>query len=179
MKALSTTGATLALAVAAAVLLGLGGCASKPEVRHDQAPGIDLRAYKTFAFHETTPAAYETLLEGRLRGAAREQMERQGYVYSEADPELRLNLMLRVVERQTLQTRPGAFGYRGLGSTLETQELREGMLAVDVVDARRRTLVWRGVIGGPVNDAALQDSGKAIGEAMAALFAQWPGTVAP
>lgn len=177
MKPHPMAGATLVLSLAAALLLGLGGCASKPEVHHDREPGVNLRAYKTFGFYEGMPVAYETLLDARLRQAAREQMERQGYVYSEGAPDLRVNLLLRVVDRQELQTR-GGMGYRGWGSALETREVRDGQLTVDIVDTRRRALVWKGVIGGRVGDDALKDSGKAIGDAMATLFAAFPGDVA-
>lgn len=167
--------ATVALSLAAAaLLLGLGGCASKPDVHSDREPGVNLQAYRTFAFYEGMPVAYETLLDGRLRQAAREQMERQGYVYSDADPELRVNLLLRVIDRQELRNR-GGFGYRGWGGALETHEVREGSLTIDLVDTKRRALVWKGVIGGRVSDEAVKDSGAAIGKAMAELFAEFPG----
>jgi hypothetical protein len=178
---------TLATALAAAALGA--GCASKPEVRHDRDQLADFSAYKTFAFQEThvpasgAPAApgmlgtpYTTLHEARLRQAAVRELERQGLTQVVQGADLRVHVALKVVQRQELHTSPGTrsvgFGYRGWSTTrLDTVDVRQGTLVVDLVDVRRNALVWRGVAEGTVEDADAQNPGAAIERAMTDVFA--------
>jgi Domain of unknown function (DUF4136) len=167
--------ATLAFVALAA------GCASKPDVRHDQASGTDFGAYKTFAFYESGSASYASLLEQRLRQATRAELERQRYVYDERNPDLRVNYALHVIDKQELQSMPsaGRFGYRGwYGTSLQTVEYRQGTLAIDLVDARRDALVWRAVAEGRLDSKAIEQPGPAIDVAVGELFARFPSTQA-
>lgn len=159
-----------ALAVAALA----AGCATQPDVRHDQAPGSDLAAYKTFAFYEPAAAPYASLLEQRLRQATRAQLERQHYVYDERNPDLRVNYALHVIDKQELQSMPtaGRFGWRGWNNGLQTVEYRQGTLAIDLVDARRNALVWRAVAEGRLDAKAMEQPGPAIDAAVGELFAR-------
>ena len=164
----------------AAVALA-AGCAARPEVRHDQAPGSDLAAYKTFAFYESTSAPYSTLLEQHLRQATRTQLERQHYVYDERNPDLRVNYTLLVLDKQELPSLPsaGRFGYRGWNaSTLQTVEYRQGTLAIDLVDAKQNALVWRGVAEGRLDAKAVEQPAATIDAAVGELFARFPGSEA-
>lgn len=173
----------LTLAAALATALG-AGCASKPEVRHDRNPSADFSAYKTFAFQETrapTPGApgmlgapYTTLHEARLRQAAIRELERQGLTQVLHGADLRVHLALKVVQRQELHASPGtrSVGYRGWSTTrLDTVDVRQGTLVVDLVDARRNTLVWRGVAEGTVEGDDAQNPAATIERAMADVFA--------
>ncbi len=177
----SVTRRAVGLAALAFVALA-AGCATKPDVRHDQAPGADLGAYKTFAFYEaSSSASYASLLEQRLRQAARAELERQQYVYDERNPDLRVNYALHVIDKQELQSTPSAdrFGYRGwYGNNLHTVEYRQGTLAIDLVDAKRNALVWRAVAEGRLDSKAIEQPGPAIDAAVGELFARFPNTQA-
>ncbi|MBI5716772.1 MAG: DUF4136 domain-containing protein [Burkholderiales bacterium] len=188
--------AVAALTTLAAAAL-VGACASKPEVRTDRDPKADLNAYKTYAIHHpqaampgapAAPAAlpmrppmpgarsgYTTLHEARLEQAARAQLERHGFVPVAEDPDLRVHLTLKVVNRQELHSTPGArtfVGYRTWGGTqIDTVDVRQGTLVVDLVDARRNALVWRGVAAGHLDRSDASDPGPAIDRAVAEVFA--------
>jgi hypothetical protein len=104
-------------------------------------------------------------------------MEKHDYVYSEVDPDLRVNLQLKVVDKQEIRSSPavrGPHGYRGWASGIETLEYRKGTLAVDVVDAHRNALVWRGVAEGRVDEKAIEQPGPAIDAVVGEIFARFP-----
>jgi hypothetical protein len=178
-------------AEAATLILLSAGCASGPTVRVDKDPSVNLRTYKTFAFFEASarlgpfppistlpfaePAArYTSLQSQHLQRATREQMERQGYVYDEAHPDLRVNAVLHVDEKFELRSTPGAYGYIGLGGALDSAYYRQGTLSVDLIDVRRNALVWRGVAEGRVNTQSDKDPGSAIEAVVVELFAGFP-----
>lgn len=176
---------TFGVALAAAAAMLAGGCATRPDVRHDRDPAVDLRSYKTFAFLEPSvpePPAYTSLLDARLRQATRVQLEQQHYVYSEADPDLRVAVQAHVVERQELRSTPGArgfHGYRGWSNTIETVDYRQGSLRIDLVDARRKALVWRGVAEGRLDAKAISQPGLSVDATVAEIFAGFGGAKAP
>ena len=168
---------SVGLAALAALALAAAACASRPDVRHDQEPGSDLGAYKTFAFYEAGSAPYASLLEQRLRQAARAELERQRYVYDERNPDLRVNYELHIVDKQELQSMPapGRLGYRGWSSNVHSVEVRHGTLAIDLVDTRRNALVWRAVAERRIDGKAREQPGPAIDTAVGELFARFPG----
>jgi Domain of unknown function (DUF4136) len=169
-----------ALALGALALLALAaGCSTKPEIRSDQAPGSDLQAYRSFAFYEPASGPYMSLLESRVRQATREQLERQHYVYDERSPDLRVNYGLQVREKQALQsTAQGGLRYRGwAGTGVESVDYRQGTLLIDVVDARRQSLVWRAVAEGRLDAQALQQPGLTIDAVVAEMFTRFPAEV--
>lgn len=168
-------------ALALAGLLALAaGCASRPDVRTDQDPTADLTHYKTFAFREPMVdehSPYTALLAARLKAATRAQLERAHYVYSERDPELRVDLLMVVTEKQEIRSTPNSrVAWRGWAapSSIETVEYRQGTLAVDLVDAKRNTVLWHGVAEGRLDAKATQQPGPAIEAAVGEIFSRFP-----
>lgn len=166
----------------AALALGLGallaaGCAAKPQVRQHQDPSADLHRYKTFAFYEplaTERGRYSTPLGSHLKRATREALEREHYVYDETDPDLRVNLFAMVVERTDLRSTPAGPGFYGAGR-VDSVDYRQGTVIVDLVDADRKALVWRGVAEGRLSETAMKNPQAAIDTAVSEIFAQYPG----
>lgn len=172
-------------AVALTATLLLAACASAPDIRHQRDPSADLRELRRFAFFDPAAGAarYTTPLQTRLRAAARTELERKGYVYDEAAAELRVNLDLRVRERQELRSAPSTMGFRAPRgwSDLETVAYREGTLIVDLVDARRRVAVWRAIAEGRLDADAQKDPDRVVDTVMQQVFAPLPvaGQAAP
>lgn len=171
-----------ALALATAMALA-AGCASHPDVRHDQDPAVDLQAYQSFGFFEPLEAdgPYGSLIGHHLLQGTREQLERQHYRYDAQNPDLRVAVFLFVADRQELRATPGRgpFGYRGWNGGLETVDYRQGTLRVDLVDTRRNALVWQGVAEGRVDDQAMKNPGLAVQAALDEIFARYPGSKRP
>jgi hypothetical protein len=146
--------------------------------------GVNIKAYKTFAFFETVSTdgvAYASLLSTRLKASTRAQLERQGYKYSENEPELLVNFFLKVVNKQELRSTGGYYGYRqGYYGTwtgypyVETVDYKQGTLSIDLVDAKRKQLVWQGVAEGEVSEESQQNPGPAIDKVVAQIFSNFP-----
>lgn len=167
---------SLMIAAAAAAVL-LAGCASGPNIRVDQAPSVDLRAYRTFAFYER-PApghgGYKSIVTQRATQATRQQLEALGYRYQESDPDLRVNFFVKVAEKVDLRSVPGSMHmgrYRSWSPSVETDRYREGTLRIDLVDARRNALVWQGVAEGRLDAKATSQSSAAVDAAVGEIFA--------
>src|SRR5262249_30461863 len=151
-------------------LLVLAGCASTSTVRVDRDPGADLASYKTFGFFDQVEAGgsrYSSLLTEHLKTSTRAELERLGYVYGERAPQLRVNFCLSVSDRQEIRATPAAapfwrfYGAWG-GYDVHTEQYKAGTLTIDLVDARRSSLVWEGVAEGKVRREALEDPGTAL-----------------
>jgi hypothetical protein len=125
--------------LAALVLVAaMAGCATAPAAHTVTDPQADLRAYRTFGFYEAGNGEYPVATVDRLQQAARAQLQRRGYIYVERNPELRVNILLKVedgAELRNVPTAAGRFAYRGwVTSAVERVHYREGTLAIDVVD---------------------------------------------
>jgi len=163
----------------------LAGCAAAPAMRVETDPQADLRAYKTFGFFEPAgigERGYSALTSDRLRQATREQLQRLGYTYAERNPDLRVNILLKVEEREETHSVPasvGRFAYRGwVTYAVEILDYREGTLTIDLVDAKRNAMVWRGVAGDRISRSESRDATDAIDTAVRGLFAPFPRTAA-
>jgi len=188
------------VALGVALLSLLGGCASGPQIHVDGDPAVNVAAYRSFGFFEplaTDTAGYSTLLSARLKEATRRQLEARGFVYDEANPGLRINFNVNVVEKTEIRSNPsvtagfGYYGYRygmygawtGYPYDIETTNYRQGTLVIDVVDAARKALVWQGVAEGRITQQVRDNPASAVDAAVAQILASFPmhatGAVAP
>ena len=144
----------------------LSACATGPSIRSDYDQKADF-ALSHLRLHEplgTDNAGYSSLLTERLKDATRGQMEMRGYVYNTADPDLLINFNGKLQQKTQVTQAPPAigpyYGYRsgfyggwpgyGWGDTV--YQYTEGTLNIDLVDARRKQLVWEGVAVGEVRN---------------------------
>jgi hypothetical protein len=175
----------LVRAVAWCLVLVASACATGPTVRVDMDPATDLRSFKTFAFLEpvsTDSSSYTSLVSTRLKQSTRAQLERLGYVYAEDEPDLLVNFFLKVVDRQQVRSSSsGYYGYRsrqyGTWSSypyVETYDYREGTLSIDLVDAKRKQLVWQGVAEGEVKEESWKSPGPALDKVVTTIFSNFP-----
>ncbi|WP_133000460.1 DUF4136 domain-containing protein [Luteimonas arsenica] len=176
----------------AALLLGLlAACATGPRISSDSDPRADFSAYRTFAFY--SPLAieregYASLVSGRMKAAARAEMEARGYRYSEDNPDLWLNINAYMQQRTDVSTIPDVdyayyYSYRARryvavpywSDRTTVHRYTEGTMNIDLVDAGRNALVWEGIAVGRVTrnqDAAARDA--AIDSTIRDIFAAYP-----
>jgi hypothetical protein len=173
----------------------LAGCASGPDVRVDADPSVNVTSYRTFAFFEplaTDKAGYSTLVTARIKDTARREMEGRGYAYDAAAPELLLNFQLNIQERVNISSSPspgvgygGYYGYRSYGAwasypaDIQTTYYKSGTLNIDVVDARRRALIWQAIGEGRIKKESMKNPGPAIDAAVALLMTDLPSRLPP
>lgn len=178
--------------MSAALMLGLlAACATGPRVSTDSDPRADFSAYRSFAFY--SPLAieregYASLVSGRMKAAARAEMEARGYRYSEDNPDLWLNINAYMQQRTDVSTVPDVdysyyYSYRHRGyvavpywhDRTTVSRYTEGTMNIDLVDAGRNALVWEGIAVGRVTrnqDAAARDA--SIDATIRDIFAQYP-----
>jgi hypothetical protein len=162
----------LLVGLAAATLLM--ACATEPQVRAASAPAAELARYRTFAFLDPAaaePAHDTSLLTQRMRSSARAALERQGYRYSERDPDLRVQLRIVIDTRPEIRSQGFA---RRWPYAPDITTYRHGTLAVDLVDARKRAVVWQGVAQGRLDESANADPGRTAEHAVGQIFAAFP-----
>lgn len=170
-----------------AVAALLAGCATGPQVRSDYDTSADFSRYRTFGFVSpagTDKNGYSTLVTERLKRATQGQMEMRGYTYSAADPDLLVNFNTRIEEKTRVSPSPfpAYYGYRGgfyggwpgYAWGDEVYRYSEGTVNVDLVDARKKQLVWEGVTSGQVDDASQAMTAKNLDQSVADIFTRYP-----
>jgi hypothetical protein len=180
-----------ALLAAVPVAVLLAGCATAPRVDVDSDPQADFGRYATFGFHEPLgtdrPDATATLLSQTLKQAARTELEAAGYRYVEHGGDLEINFFVET--REVVEDSPRAgvgvgVGYGGFHSRYRVwadypvgriHQFTEGALHVDVIDRRRRQLVWEGIARDRLTDGAFER--EEARQAVVEVFRRFPRAV--
>jgi Domain of unknown function (DUF4136) len=163
------------------------GCASKPDIRADADPNANFAGYKTFGFFDnlaTDKSRYSTMITSRLKDATRREMQMRGYAEAQQDPQLLVNFNTNVESRTELHSTPsgGFYGYRSgmygawssYPSETYTTQYQEGTLAIDIVDAAKKQLVWQGVAQARLTEAMLNNPTDTIDSIIGDIFAKYP-----
>ena len=181
-----------AAAVALLLTVVLAGCASGPVVRSDYDHQADFAQYRTFGYMQplgTDRAGYAGLLTQRLKAATTAQMEMRGYTYRAESPDLLVNFSSKLQKQtEVVPAAPppapymGYYGYRtgfygawpGYGWGDDVIQYTEGTLNIDLIDARRKQLVWEGVATGEVRDPQQAASPETVDKTVAQIFSNYP-----
>ncbi|MBO9353474.1 DUF4136 domain-containing protein [Bordetella petrii] len=167
----------------------LSACASGPSIRSDYDHGADFAQYRSFGFMSplgTDKAGYSSLLTERLKTATRSQMEMRGYTYTEQAPDLLINFNAKLQQKTDVTPAPPPpmpyYGYRagfyggwpGYGWGNDVYQYTEGTLNIDLIDAKRKQLVWEGVSAGIINNVAEATSTRNVENSVAQIFSRYP-----
>jgi hypothetical protein len=149
-----------AVAVSAALLLGTSGCAtsSRVGVTNDFDHSVNFKAFKTWAWYpqqqvdaEGGPAkGYQSFLDKRMRAAVATEMAEKGLTEVTTSPDVYVAYSARVEDKQ--QVSPGYnglgypyYGYGWYGRNMQPiTQYKAGTVVIDIIDARRKELAWRG-----------------------------------
>lgn len=156
----------LSLALAGTLM----GCAST-QVQTDWDRNAQFSKYHTYTWLETPrmqAMQQATLFDRRLRSAVEEQLAAKGMQKSEAPAEADVFLVYDAAIEGKIDVKQ--WGY--FGRQIDVTEYKEGTLLIDVVDAKTKTLVWRGTATDDISDREL--SSEKIGKAVAKMFAKFP-----
>jgi hypothetical protein len=180
--------------VAAGLLALLAACQSRPQIRTQTAPALDILKYQTYGFVEhpdTDKAGYTTLTTRYLKDAVNREMLARGYALSEK-PDLLVNFSVANKDKVEGTTGSsfgvgygggwggwGGWGRRGVGVGVgigdrDIRTVTEGSLTIDVVDHQRSELIWSGTAAGRLTQKALNDPQPAIDKAVGLIFAKYP-----
>jgi hypothetical protein len=178
---------TLARGLATAgVLAILAACASKPVVRTQISPALDIQKYQSFGFVEhpdTDKAGYTTLTTRFLKEAVAREMVARGYTRSE-QPDLLVNFTTGSKDKVEGDSWPEVglgwgrwsrgWGWGGMWGSRDIRTVTEGSLTIDVVDQQHKELVWSGTAKGRVTSRDEDNPQSAIDKAVSAIFIKYP-----
>jgi hypothetical protein len=180
---ISAIGMTSLLAV-----MFLAGCATGPAVRVDKDAAVNLARYRTFGFYdrvETDRPRYSTITTTRLKDATIRELERLGYRHDESNPDLLVNFSANVSDRHDMTrnatpvrgvygVRPVGFvGWSGTAYTVDVRQYKAGTLIIDLIDARQKRLVWRGIAEGELDKSKQKDPAGTIDAAVTGIFSKF------
>jgi hypothetical protein len=172
----------------AVAALVLGACASGPDVRVQYDKAAPFESYRTFAFASPlgTEASGYPAVSRYLTASTRRELESRGMRYDEQSPDVRVNFNAKLAQKVSgaspAPIAGGYYGYRrgsysawsGYPWADTAMSYTEGTLNVDVVDTRRKQLVWEGVVMGVVGEAGVTHMQESVDNAVKAAFAQYP-----
>jgi hypothetical protein len=161
-------------------LLALGAACSQFDVRVERDPAADFGGFRSWAWlpvnlqapmDQQLPDRY---FERKLVEAVDRVLGAKGYVESAdgAAPDFFINYRLLQQVTTDLQIEPG-YGIGWWGVTRDTYDA--GTLVLDVVDARKSALVFRGTAAARlVPQASLERRAKRVEEAVEQILATFP-----
>jgi len=184
-------------------VMAIAGCANTDNVpkkvtaRANIDPAADFASYRTYGFVPMPATNIEgktTALTVYLMKAIRQEMDSRGYQYTEESPDLLVNFnAYRHAGADTKTHVTPAYGYSdyygyraglynipfvGFGEQEETIHYKVGTANIDVVDARRKVLIWEGIADGRLTDAMMNSPEDSLAEIVSDMFAKYPGKAA-
>ncbi|TGE15943.1 DUF4136 domain-containing protein [Hymenobacter elongatus] len=151
-------------AVGFSLLLGATSCAmtSRVGVTSDFDHSVNFRAFKTWAWYPQQPTdseggpaeGYQSFLDTRLRTAVESEMVKKGLTRVDKNPDVYVAYSAKVEDKQRSNAGYGSpFGYPyygygygafGRGAYQPITDYKAGTVIIDLVDAKRKQLAWRG-----------------------------------
>ncbi len=162
------------------------GCSSTGNLRSDYDPDANFGAYTTYNYFENAGpnrGQYESLFSQYMKTAIDIEMQKRGYTKSD-NPDLLVNFNAILQEKTDVRTTPaspppgygyyGAWGGYGWGTETHVSQYTEGTFNIDLVDARRKQLVWEAVGNGRVSDKDMQNLEENVMKGVPRYFEQYP-----
>ncbi|HKB72186.1 MAG TPA: DUF4136 domain-containing protein [Thermoanaerobaculia bacterium] len=162
-------------AILGALVLGLAGCASVT-TSADYDRSTDFSKYRTYAWIENAEPIGNAIVQKRLTAAIDDQLAGKGLTKSDP-PDLLVSMHARLTKQVEFETTGWGYGPGRWQTGIQTtrQEIPVGTLVVDLVDARAKELVWRGMARRILDlMASPEEKEKATRDTVAHMFAAYP-----
>jgi hypothetical protein len=157
------------------------GC-STMSVRTDYDTQVDFAGYSTFAMFdrpgkESNRPQMSPIVDRRIVAAMGADLEGKGFESARVRESDFMITFYTAVRRRVSVHHAGYYGYRWRywrwGST-HVHSYDEGTLVIDIIDSRRRDLVWRGVGEGAFGKSNPSD--EKVAKVVAKILASFPPT---
>lgn len=164
------------------LLFVLASCTSV-KVYSDYDTNVDFSPYKTYAFHKKGIDKVEIseLDKKRILNAIDKELTKKGMTKSES-PDLLINIMTKERERIDVNQFSAGWGYgwgwgwnpfMWGGNNTFVSSSTEGILFIDLIDAKKKELVWQGEGIGYLTENR-REKEKKINEFVAKILEQFP-----
>ncbi len=173
------------------VFATIAACSSNP-IRSDYDPTADFSQYRTYNFYQDAGpegTQYQSFFSRYMIAAISREMEARGYEKSD-NPDLLVNFNAILQDKTDVRTTPaptygmGYYGYRGgfydpwggYGYATETHvsQYTEGTFNIDLVDAKRKQLVWEAVGVGRITKDTMENLEERVNEGVPKFFESYP-----
>lgn len=175
------------------------GC-SRVDVSTQQAPNLNMKAYKTYAWLPPTDTlsnsfAKDQVVSGQIISKVNQELQEKGYRLEVQNPDLLVLVRANYDKELDYQTiapsynyGPGFYtgpwydyyypsygnlGYISGGPLVREVEYTQGTVIIDLIDSRKNQVVWRGV----ATDEIYEDDeiAKETVENVEEIFEEFPG----
>jgi hypothetical protein len=176
---------TLALA---AIALALPAIAAAQKTTYDFDKTAPFAQFKTYSMKTGTPTG-NPLIDNRIVAAIETQLAAKGFVRNDTAPDVMVLFHVAFDEQKDISTYSsgpmyGGYGWGwggGWGATTTDVRVREilvGTLAVDIVDAQKKQMVWRGLGTREIDTKAKPEKRDTnIAKAVEKIFRNYPPKV--
>ncbi len=175
------------LVTAGLIALLVPAAAMAQKVSYDYDKSATFATYKTYAHKDGTKVGQE-LIDERIVAAIDAQMALKGFTKSEASPDVFVVYHVAFDKQKDISTYSsgyaGGYGAYGWGygggwgggtTTTQVRDILVGTLVVDLADAKKGQLAWRGMAVKEVQTQAKPEKrDKSINEAMKKIFKNYP-----
>ena len=172
--------AALAVLLAPAVILA-------QKTSYDYEKTADFTAFKTYAFKAGTPIGQD-LIDQRVVGAIETQLAKKGFTKSESSPDVFVVYHVAFDKEKDISTFSSGYGggygpygwgwgggWAGGTTTTQVRDILVGTMVIDIADAKKGQLVWRGMGVKEVNtQASPEKRDKSINSAVEKIFKNYP-----
>jgi hypothetical protein len=181
----------LRLTLLLAIIAMFAGCSGNP-IRADYDPTADFSQYRTYNFYQDAGpenTQYQSFFSRYMIAAISREMDARGYTKSD-NPDLLVNFNAILQDKTDVRTTPapsygmGYYGYRGgfydpwggygYGTETHVSQYTEGTFNIDLVDARRKQLVWEAVGVGRISEDTMENLEERVNEGVPKFFATYP-----
>jgi len=178
---------TLLLSAVILFVVSMSGCAPSLKVSSDFDRSADFSGYKTFGvFNLKSIGSVSELNAGRIVNAINMQMEAKGYRPVASNPDLMINAVTILKEKQQVSSTTNYYGYGGMYrpygywgapmtgyTSVNTYTYKDGSLVIDVVDAKTNKMIWQGT-GNSTIDKAPKNPDELIQSAVKKIMEDYP-----
>ncbi len=173
------------LVTAGLIALLIPAAAMAQKVSYDFDKSANFAAFKTYAHKDGTKVG-QPLIDERIIAAIDAQMAAKGFTKSEASPDVFVVYHFAFDKQKDISTYSSGYGGGygpygwgwGGGMSTQTTQVRDiliGTLVVDMADAKKGQLAWRGMAVKEVKtQASPEKRDKSINEAMKKIFKNYP-----
>jgi hypothetical protein len=167
------------------LLVGLVALSCSARVNFDYDKSADFSSFETFAWHEgqQTIKEEDPLGHQRVMDAVDREMSAKGLRKVSSSPDVYVTYNAEDNEQVRMDTTHMDYGFgddwywgggMGMGSsTTQVRTYLEGTLVVDIWDAKKKQLVWRGIGTETVSDNP-ESNAKKIDKVVADMFKRYP-----
>jgi hypothetical protein len=177
----------LLLALPAVLMMS---CKPTMSVSTDYDRSANFSTYKSFSlYYLVTNKNVNQLNEQRIWNAIREEMKRKGYSENDRNPDLLVNAVSVVKNKQYLSVTSNSYGYGGVyrpygywgagagrsfgTGTVQEVNYKDGSLMIDVLDARTKKLIWEGTVSAEINKQP-KNPEEAVQKAVSKVMSGFP-----